>query len=34
MQAQGAAQLIQSLPTPPAAAKNPPHLGNHLNVMA
>ena len=31
MQAQGAAQLIQSLPQLPA---NPPHLGNHVNTFA
>ncbi len=32
LQAQGAAQLLEALPTPPA--NNPPHLGNHLNTFA
>jgi hypothetical protein len=32
LQAQSAAQLLQTLPTPPA--NNPPHLGNHLSTFA
>ena len=32
LQAQSAAQLLQALPTPPAA--NLPHLGNRLNTVA
>jgi Putative motility protein len=31
LQAQGAAQLLQTLPAPPAG--NPPHLGNHLDTF-
>lgn len=32
LQAQGAAQLLQALPTP--SSNNPPHLGKHLNTFA
>ncbi len=32
LQAQSAAQLLQTLPSPPAG--NLPHLGNHLNTVA
>ena len=32
LQAQGAAQLLQALPSP--RASNPPHLGNHLDAFA
>ena len=32
LQAQGAAQLLDALPTPPAS--NASHLGNHLNTFA
>ena len=32
LQAQSAAQLLQTLPAPPAG--NPPHLGNHLDTLA
>lgn len=32
LQAQGAAQLIQALPTP--AVNHPPHLGNNVNTFA
>lgn len=32
LQAQGAAQLLQTLPSPPSATL--PHLGNHVNTVA
>jgi hypothetical protein len=32
LQKQGAAQMLQALPTPPAS--NPPHLGNHVDTFA
>ncbi len=32
LQAQSAAQLLQTLPAPPAG--KPPHLGNHLDTLA
>ena len=35
LQAQNAQQLIAALPEPaPAAASNPPHLGNSVNTVA
>jgi hypothetical protein len=32
LQAQGAAQLLQALPSP--AVNNPPHLGNRIDTFA